>query len=176
MHKVRSFRARKKGRLSLKRAESALEPLIRELGLESALRLHIIGSRWGSLFPGSVSLHSAPSMLKDGELLVNVDSPAWLHEISYHRAGIIVKLRSLGVKDIRLRLGRVGKAPRAVPSSPEKRLPEKDSPFVDEVVSGIKDPELRASIRGALEKWASRAGHSDGSGATAPDGGPAPGL
>lgn len=49
---------------------------------------------------------SASALISE-QLTINVDSPQWLHEISFYKEDIIKKLHIFGVKDIRLRVGRV---------------------------------------------------------------------
>jgi predicted nucleic acid-binding Zn ribbon protein len=69
--------------------------MARELGLDSALRLHQVRDCWDNVFKGPLSLHSYPSSLRGESLLVNVDSPVWLQEINFLRAEILKKLSAL---------------------------------------------------------------------------------
>jgi len=131
--------------------------LLRELGMESSLKLRLLAARWEALFPGSLSLHTSPSVLKDGELLVSVDSPAWLQEISFHRAVMLEKLKDCGIRQVRFRLGAVRKPTRPEPRR-EGRLSEEHRLLIEEVVSGVSDPELAGRIRGAMRNWALRRG------------------
>lgn len=137
----------------MERADSALSQLIRDLGMESALRLHRIKARWDSLFGEPLSLHIYPSRLDKGQLLVNADSPAWLQQTSFYKADMLEKLGPFGVKDIRLRIGPVRRRPPR--QSPRERpLPEAGGPFVEDLLRTVHDGELRESIRRALGKWA----------------------
>lgn len=88
-------------------AGSALSALMKELGMESALGLYRIKARWSGLFGRPLTLHSHPSGLHGGRLVINVDSPAWLQELSFLKDDMLGKLRPLGVNDIRFRLGRI---------------------------------------------------------------------
>lgn len=131
--------------------------LLRELGMESSLKLRLLAARWDALFPGPVSLHTSPTTLKDGELLISVDSPAWLQEISFHRAAMAEKLKDSGVRQLRFRLGAVRKPARPGPPG-EGRLSEEHRLLIEEVVSRVRDPELAGRIRGAMRNWALRKG------------------
>lgn len=91
----------------MQRAGSALSPVLKELGMESAIALHRLRGQWGSLFGEALSLHARPVSLSGGRLLINVDSPVWLQELSFLKADMAEKLKGFGVKDIRLRLGRI---------------------------------------------------------------------
>jgi hypothetical protein len=137
----------------LERADSALSRLVREMGMENALRLHRIKARWDDLFGEPLSSHIYPARLEGGQLLVNADSPAWLQQTSFFKAGIIEKLCPFGVKDVRLRMGAVrrrqaGRTPR------ERPLSEADSSFIEDLLRSVRDEDLKESIRRALRKWA----------------------
>lgn len=99
----------------MKRADSAIYHIVKDMGMEDALKLHRINKLWNTLFQEPLSLHTSPSRLSKGQLVINVDSPVWLQEISFYKADIIKKLSRFGVKDIRLKghrpfLNSIGKA------------------------------------------------------------------
>jgi hypothetical protein len=140
----------------LERADSALSRLVRDLGMENALRLHRIKARWDGLFGEPLSLHIWPARLDGGQLLVNADSPAWLQQTSFYKAEMLEKLRPLGVKDVRLRTGSVRRRQAGRP--PGKRPPsEADCSYIEEVLCAVRDEELKESIRRVLMKCASKA-------------------
>lgn len=140
----------------LERADSALSRLVKDLGMENALRLHRIKARWEDLFGEPLSSHIYPARLDGGHLLVNADSPAWLQQTSFYKAEMLEKLRPFGVKDIRLRTGAVRRRQAARPQG--KRPPsEADCSFIEDVICGLQDEELKDSIRRALRKCAAKA-------------------
>ncbi|MDP3260906.1 MAG: DUF721 domain-containing protein, partial [Thermodesulfovibrionales bacterium] len=69
----------------MKRADSLLAPLIKNLKLEDAVKLGRIKTGWADIFEKPVSLHMFPAMLKEGELLINVDSPMWMQQLSFYK-------------------------------------------------------------------------------------------
>jgi hypothetical protein len=145
------------GKLSdLERAGTVLGSLVKDLGLESALALYRIRENWESVFRGPLSLHSSPSGLSRGRLLVNVDSPAWLQQLNFYRKDVVRKLASFGVKDVRFKLGRVRPLSqrRTAPAPVEDSLIDNDRAFIEEVVSGVDDRDLGENIRGAMRSWA----------------------
>lgn len=137
----------------MERADSALSQLVKDLGMESALRLHRIKARWDSLFGAPLSSHIYPSRLDKGQLLINADSPAWLQQTSFYKADMLEKLGPFGVKDIRLRIGPVRRRPLRHPHH-ERPLPEADSPLIEDLLRTVHDEELRESIRRVLRRWA----------------------
>lgn len=143
------------------RAHSLIHSIFRDFGREEDLMLHEMASAWGGLFQPPLSLHTAPAFLKKGQLLINVDSAQWLQEISFHTEEMIKKLDSFGVKDIRLRVGRVrqsdperrrkGKNAAQENKSARRALSAVEKSLISDLTSPVKDPELKDSIQRALK-------------------------
>jgi hypothetical protein len=129
--------------------------LIKGLGLEEAMRLELIRKEWSTIFREPLSLHMAPSLLKSGELLISVDSPVWLQQISLFKADILKNLRTFDVREVRFRIGRVRTKKRGQDETPprEKNPLGRDALHeIDDTVSGLKDTGLRESVRRAMEQ------------------------
>ncbi len=135
----------------VERTEEALGPIVKDLGLEEALRLYSIRKSWQKSLGRPLCLHTYPSALNKGQLSINVDTPAWLQQAGYFRAQILQKLGGFGVTDIRLRLGRVD-APHADNKTPAPSRREPDAGMIEQMVSKISDEDLRESIRRAARK------------------------
>ncbi len=142
------------------KAHSLIHSIFRDFGREEDLRLHEMASAWGGLFQPPLSLHTAPAFLKKGQLLINVDSAQWLQEISFHTEEMIKRLDSFGVKDIRLRVGRVrhadperrkGKNAAQETRSARRALSAVEKSLISDMTSPVKDPELKDSIQRALK-------------------------
>lgn len=140
----------------MKRADSLLTPLIRNLGIEDAVRLGYIKKEWACIFERPVSLHMSPANLKEGELLINVDSPVWLQQLSFYKETIIKKLHHVGIKTVRFKLGRVLPEKKQDKTTPfeikGQALTVKEHSYIEETVSSIPDQELRDRIKKAIEK------------------------
>lgn len=138
----------------MKRVDSLLAPLIKNLKLEDAVKLGRIRAGWADIFEKPVSLHMFPAMLKEGELLINVDSPIWMQQLSFYKDKIADKLQGFGVKAVRLRLGKV------IPWEKEKgekillhkSITADVRSYIEKTVSPIRDEELREGIKKAIEK------------------------
>jgi hypothetical protein len=135
----------------LEKAGSALSPLVREFGLEGSLSLHRLKAEWDTLFEGPLSQHTLPYRHAEGRLLVLVDSPVWIQQLSFLKAEMLRKLRGFGVKDLGFRLGAVVKRPGRRAAAPPAAT-EDDIALIDEVVSATTNPELKERIRRAMEK------------------------
>ncbi|MEJ2313401.1 MAG: DUF721 domain-containing protein [Nitrospirota bacterium] len=140
----------------MERAGSALGPLVKDLGLEDALRLYRIKEAWKEALGEPLALHTAPTSLKRGLLHVNADTPAWLQQAGYFREKIVERLRRFEVSDIRMKLGRVS------PERPRRRAREEvpfaepDPAFIESLLSPIHDEELREGVRRAARKGLGR--------------------
>lgn len=139
----------------MKRADSLLIPFIRDLGIEDSVRLAEIKKNWYNLFNKPLSYHMSPSMLSEGEILLNVDSPVWLQELNFYKEDIIKKLSPYSVKDIRFRLGRVSikqNIEYRTQNTEVKPLTTDELSYIEEVVSPISDEELRETVRKTIVK------------------------
>lgn len=158
------FRRREKSGL-VKKLDSLLAPVIKNLDIEDGVRFAGIRKNWLLLFQKPLTYHAAPSVLSEGELVLNVDSPAWLQELKFFTGDIVRKLSPFGVRTIRLRLGRVSsdlKERRSVKEGARRTAPVQLTPeeteYIRHTVAGICDEELRVTIRAAIEKAISSGG------------------
>lgn len=65
------------------RLEDVLRSEGNRLGIEAAVEVGAIFSRWRRIVGDGVAAHAGPSSLRDGVLKVRADSPVWATEISY---------------------------------------------------------------------------------------------
>ncbi len=137
----------------MKRIDSLLDPFIRDLGIEDGVRLAEIKREWFNLFNEPLSYHMSPSMLSEGEITLNVDSPVWLQQLNFYKEDIIKKLTPYGVKDVRLRLGKVStKSEVRSQKSKVRSLTHEERSYIEETVSQIGDESLREAVRRTIEK------------------------
>ncbi len=138
---------------------SILLPLYKDLGIEEKLILQEIESKWHVFFGGPLSLHTCPIDLKKGELLINVDSPAWLQQLKFMQPMIIQKLGEYPVKSIKLRLGKVKRnilkknSATALKTSkkPSAILLAEDAQWLNNALSAISDAEIKECIKKAVQ-------------------------
>jgi len=140
----------------VKRIGNLISPFVKSLGIEGALRLEGIRGEWAVLFGEPLSLHMSPVSLRNDELLIAVDSPVWLQQISFYRKDVLAKLKPFQVAEVRFRLGQIRQArePRrktvALPA--KKPLDRNALHFIEQTLSGLDDDALRESIRKVMEK------------------------
>jgi predicted nucleic acid-binding Zn ribbon protein len=117
----------------VERAASVLSPLLKRLGVDEAVRLQQIRNDWQALFGKPLLSHMSPSRLFGGDLLLSVDSPAWMQQLGFCKKEILQKLSGYGVRDLKFRIGRVSTKNR-------------------QKVSDVSDDLLRETIRKTIEK------------------------
>lgn len=84
--------------------------VMQRLGLEQRLQQSQIFHQWASIVGADVVRHAQPVSLKNGLLVVAVDHPVWLQELSrYHKPLLLQNIRArvgkTAVRDIVFRIG-----------------------------------------------------------------------
>lgn len=70
----------------------ALGRFLRQAGLETTLLQVEVMQRWKDVVGASMAGHSWPELLKEGELVVGVDHPAWRQEVHLRQVEIMQRL------------------------------------------------------------------------------------
>jgi len=137
----------------MKKAETVLGPMLKQLGIENGVRLQRIRNDWPDIFEKSISPHMFPAALNEGELLLHVESPAWMQQLTYYKKEIIRKLSSYSITDVRFRLGTITKKKQKQEAQkPMRTLSSEEVSFAASVVADLSDEALKDSIRKAIEK------------------------
>ena len=141
----------------MQKISRGLEKLVKELGLEDAVRENSIRERWGELLGEPLAHHLFPKRLSGSTLHISVDSPLWLQEASFYRNEILKKLARLGIKEIKLKAGghaakRSLKAKRPKIDREEPPLSEEDRILLENSLRPIKDELLKEVSRNLLIK------------------------
>ncbi len=137
----------------MKELRHILSGIVSDLGISNDLKLIKIKSEWKNITGELIFMHSEPWSLKDGILIVKVDSPHWMQEIKFHENLIIERINDHAIREIKLKLGRIERhAHGRGKKSRKSSLNRDDMRFIDMVTSEIKDEGLKYSIRRAIEK------------------------
>jgi len=92
-------------------ATNTLVPqVMKRLGLEQRLQQSQVFYLWPEIVGAENARHAQPVSLRNGQLVVAVDHPAWLQELSrYHKSAILQKVQARvgkkAVRDICFRIG-----------------------------------------------------------------------
>jgi hypothetical protein len=144
--------ARKLNRLSM-----TLDKLLKARGFQGRLHEYRIFGHWERSVGALIAGHAQPQSVRGNRLLLIVDSPAWMQQLTLLKPEIIEKLnRSVGgtaIKDIALKLGeitpgheRILEEPPAIPLDPDERA------TIEQYVAKITDVATRDAIRRVIEK------------------------
>lgn len=136
----------------MKKTGAVLGPLLKNLGLESGVRLVRIRHDWYEIFDEQITSHLFPVSFSDRELLLHVTSPIWMQQFSYNKSEIIKKLSAYGVQNIRFRLGRIPQKQEIPPARKAPELTRENRFFITELLSDIRDENLKETIKKAVEK------------------------
>jgi predicted nucleic acid-binding Zn ribbon protein len=71
---------------------TALDRLLRQRGMEDALVLGRVASCWEDVVGPEVARQVHPQLVRDGELLVSVDHPAWATELELAGSAVLSRL------------------------------------------------------------------------------------
>jgi hypothetical protein len=138
------------------RLSATLGTLLKARGMESRLSEYRILGQWEKTVGRVIAGHARPVAVRGGKLFLNVDSPAWMQQLSMLKPEIIEKVnRGLGketIKGITLNLGEIPAS-----GTPEERLvlPELtagERGTIEQYISEVRDADIRQSIRRVIEK------------------------
>jgi predicted nucleic acid-binding Zn ribbon protein len=93
------------------RSSAELVPdLMKRLGLEQRLQQSQVFTLWPSIVGADIARHAQPVSLRNGTLVVAVDHPVWLQELSrYHKPLLLEKIRQrVGARTVRNLVFRIG--------------------------------------------------------------------
>ena len=91
--------------------KDVLDSVLRDLGGGKVSQAGVIGAVWVKAAGEAAAKHAKPVDIREGVLVVHVDSSSWLHKLTMEKAGILAQIKNeLGespVKDIKLRIGEI---------------------------------------------------------------------
>lgn len=135
----------------MQRVGNILRQFVKDYGLESSHSLQVIKKQWTVLVGATIAAHASPDLIKGKTIFITVDTPQWMHHLSFYKQEISEKLRPHNIEDIRFKLGKQDKNPdlkQGVPLS--SRLSEEDSAYIENTISSLKDAGLREKFRTLL--------------------------
>ncbi len=145
--------ARMIGRLSV-----TINKILKARGMQDRLHEYRIFGEWERTVGPAIARHARPIVLRGGKLVLVVDSPAWMQQLSLMKPEIREKLNAgLGgktIRDITLKLGEIASSDG--PSSEEKAalpaLTPQDRERIEQYLQAIGDSETREMVRRVIEK------------------------
>jgi len=147
----------------MKTIGSLLSSIFNNFGIEDKIKLDSMQKQWHSLFNEPLSVHTYPVEIKNGELAINVDSPAWLAQLKFFRQDIIKKLHAYSISSVKFKHGRVyskgnkGSTDQEIkrqrdPKQSSKCITDSELAWINQTISTVSDFELQENIRKAILK------------------------
>jgi predicted nucleic acid-binding Zn ribbon protein len=136
--------------------------IAKKFDLEIKIVEHTINKNWTKLVGERIASHTKPDTVSYRKLLVYVDSPAWMQQLTFLKEDIIKNINEASgrqiIKDIKFRIGDVAKDASAENKRPDERmeyrlLTKDDLIFADEVTKPIGDDETKGRAKKAVIKY-----------------------
>ncbi len=124
-----------------------LGKFVRDFGLEGGVAVNAVRRQWADLVGRTVAAHTFPDTVRGGTLTLIVDTPQWMHHLSFYKDEISSKLRPFNISAIRFRLGRLPEEGAKSPVEEVAGLAEEDLRYIENTVKNVKDEELKEKFR-----------------------------
>jgi hypothetical protein len=140
----------------MQRVGNILKKFINDFGLETGLTLTTIKNQWIKLVGQTIATHTSPDIIKGKTIFIIVDTPQWMHHLSFYKEDICEKLKPFKVTEIKFKLGRLPVEDSFRKREDVKRkantipLTEEDSLFIENTIRSIEDNELKGKFRALL--------------------------
>jgi predicted nucleic acid-binding Zn ribbon protein len=136
----------------MQRAGNILKKFIRDYGLEAGPKLSAIKRQWVTLVGQTIAMHSFPDIITGSVLIITVDTPQWMHHLSFYKHDILDRLGAYNIKEIRFKLGKLPERKVESRDQEDSRLTEEDLSFIENTVKTIKDNELKQKLTSLLTR------------------------
>lgn len=134
----------------MQRIGSVLKKFVSDYGLETGLTSTTIRNQWIRLVGQTIAEHTSPDVIKGKTIFIIVDTPQWLHHVSFYKQEILEKLKPYKITNVRFKLGRMPEITDVRQEIDNISLSEEDSRYIENTVKNIKDTELREKFRTLL--------------------------
>ncbi len=140
----------------MKRAVEDIEEILKQLGLLEEYRLELLRRKIKTLLKDPIYRHLYLSSLKDGQLVIIVDSRQLMFTLKSLEQELLNSLKEFGVKSLRFRIGRVRIEKDTPPPSEPERISSLPPDILTIVDNYIKDKALKQTIIKAISASMSR--------------------
>ena len=141
-------------------AGDLVDKLLHGLGLDERLHQYKALIIWNDVVGPQIAARTRPVRIRENILEINVDQPAWMQQLQLMKPKILSRLNAeLGeatIKHLYLKHGKVDVHPdKPVEPPPAWRmvkLDDKEKKQVEDLLSAVKDTELRDEMEKFLQK------------------------
>lgn len=129
---------------------TVLKKLVKDFGLEGGAALTNVRTQWVSIVGQTIASHTSPFTIKSSVLTLTVDTPQWMHHLSFAKDEMLGKLEKFNISEVRFRLGSLPAPAHTVTDNCEMILTDDDQRFIENTLKSIKDKELKKGFRKLL--------------------------
>ncbi len=119
----------------------------KDFGIENGSVLNAVRRKWADIVGPAISAHTFPDTISSKVLIIIVDTPQWMHHLSFYKEDITEKLRFCDMQGVRFKLGRLPEKTDIPLSKEEAELTDEDLRFLENTIGNIKDEELKEKFR-----------------------------
>ena len=135
----------------MQRVGGVLKRFVKDYGLETGLHLAGIKTQWQKLVGQTLAAHTSPDIIKGKTIFINVDTPQWMHHLSFYKQEMLEKLKNYGIENIRLKLGRLDESSvDEIKTASICQLTEEDAKYIEDTIQNLKNDELKEKFRKLL--------------------------
>ncbi len=132
----------------MQRIGGILKRFVKDHGLETGLNLSTIKKQWIKLAGQTLSAHTTPDIIKGKTIFIIVDTPQWMHHLSFFKQEILEKLKHYKIENVRFKLGRVDAGPATESGASDTcRLTGEDLKYIENAIQNLKDDKLKEKFR-----------------------------
>ncbi len=124
-----------------------LKKFIKGLDLESGIALNNLKNQWVNVVGQTIAAHTSPDTIRGKMLIITVDTPQWMHHLSFYKEDISGKLKPYNITKIRFKLGRLSEKVATGRQENNVTLTEEDLRYLKNTLKNIKDEELKEKFR-----------------------------
>jgi hypothetical protein len=121
--------------------------VVKSIGIESAAALNVLRRKWPEIVGQPISVHTFPETVRNKILTIIVDTPQWIHHLSFFKKDIAEKLKAYDIRDVRFRVGRLPEKTVVHNRKEDASLTDDEQRFVENTVRNIKDEEIKEQFR-----------------------------
>jgi len=126
------------------------DKIAKDIGLESGRKIHNIRKEWSNLVGKTIATHAYPETIRGDMLILTVETPQWMHHLTFYKEEISLKLNAFGIKQVRFKLGKLPDSHNSVHEKKDLLLTEDDKRYLNDTLRNINDEELKERLRRLL--------------------------
>ncbi len=124
-----------------------LRKFVKDFGLEGGVVINAVRRQWTNLVGQAVAAHTFPDTIRGKILILIVDTPQWMHHLSFYKEEISLKLKPFDINGIRFRLGRLPEENRTPLMEENTGLTDEDLRYIENTLKNVKDDELKEKFK-----------------------------